>query len=131
MTIELFDMYIDADNNPATGFSTYLYPAGSGADFLCERPPIKPGFGAVFAHSGPPSGFTFTPVATFDDEMNFSPITTVSGKKIIEFSIKKRALGTVKNFVNFCFIELILGYADIGHIPEAQTPGSKFIAIPL
>ncbi|RZL99582.1 MAG: PKD domain-containing protein, partial [Pedobacter sp.] len=36
MNIALFDMYIDSDNNPATGFSTFLYPAGSGADYLAE-----------------------------------------------------------------------------------------------
>ncbi len=131
MNLELFDMYIDADNNPATGFSTYLYPAGSGADFLCEGPPVTPGWGAVYVHSGPPSGFTFAPVASFDEAMNFSAISTVNGKKIIEFSIKKSVLGTIHNFVNFSFIELTSGYADIGHMPEAQTPGSKFIAIPL
>ncbi len=131
MKIELFDMYIDADNNPATGFSTFLYPAGSGADFLCEGPPVNPGFGSVFAHSGPPSGFTFDPVANFDDVMNFSIITTANGKNIMEFSIKKSALGNPKNFINFCFIELTSGYADVGEIPETQTPTSKFIAIPL
>jgi PKD domain len=129
MKIELFDMYLDADNDPATGFSTFLYPAGSGADYLCEGSPL--GFGDVFKHSGPPSGFTFSPVASFAEAMQFSTIQTVAGKKVIEFSIKKSALGTIKNFVNFCFVELTSGYADVGKIPEAQTPASKFIAIPL
>lgn len=129
MKIELFDMYLDADNDPATGFSTFLYPAGSGADFLCEGSPL--GSGDVFKHSGPPAGFTFAPVASFAEAMNFSSIMTVSGKKAIEFSIKKSALGTIKNFVNFCFVELTSGYADVGKIPEAQTPTSKFIAIGL
>lgn len=129
MKMELFDMYIDADNNPATGFSTFLYPAGSGADFLCEGPPD--GSGALYAHSGPPAGFSFSPVATFAEVMNFSKINTVDGKKVIEFSIKRSALGTTRNFINFSFIELTSGYADIGKIPEAQKPGSKFSPIPL
>jgi len=129
MKIELFDMYLDADNDPATGFSTFLYPAGSGADFLCEGSPL--GSGDLFKHSGPPSGFTFAPVASFAEAMQFSTIQTVSGKKVIDFSIKKSSLGTVKNFVNFCFIELTSGYAEVGKIPEAQTATSKFIAIPL
>ena len=131
MKIELFDMYIDADNNPATGFSTYLYPAGSGADFLCEGPPVTPGWGSVFIHSGEPTAFSFSPVASFDEAMNFSSISTVNGKKVIEFSIKKTALGTIRNFVNFCFIDLSPAYAALGKIPEAETPASKFIAIPL
>ncbi len=129
--MELFDMYIDADNNPATGFNTFLYPAGSGADFLCEGPPVTPGWGSLYQHSGPVSGFNFSPVATLDETMNFSALTTVSGKKVMEFSIKKAALGKIRNFVNFAFIELTSGYADIGKLPEAQTPASKFIAIQL
>ncbi len=129
MNIALFDMYIDADNNPATGFSTYLYPAGSGADYLCEGPPDPNG--AVYKHSGPPSGFSFSPVASFAEAMNFSAIKPVAGKKAIEFSIKKSIIGPLSGFVNFCFIELTSGYSDIGKIPEALTPASKFIAIPL
>jgi hypothetical protein len=129
MNIELFDMYIDADNNPATGFSTYLYPGGSGADFLCEGPPDANG--AVYKHSGPPAGFNFSPVASFAEAMNFSLIKPVSGKKAFEFSIKKSALAPVSGFINFAFIELTSGYADIGKLPEALEPGFKFIAVPL
>jgi len=129
MKIELFDMYIDADNNAATGFSTFLYPAGSGADFLAEGP-IDPN-GALYKHSGPPSGFTFSPVASFGEVMNFSTIKTANGKKAIEFSLKKSALGPLSNYVNFAFIELTSGYADIGKLPEALNPTSTFIKIPL
>lgn len=131
MNLELFDMYIDSDNNTATGFSTYLYPSGSGADFLCEGPPVVPGWGAVYAHLGDPSAFSFSPVATFDEAMNFSTIKTVSGKKIIEFSLKKSVLGNIKGFINFAFIDLTSGYADVGEMPAGQTPDSRFIAVPL
>jgi PKD repeat protein len=131
MKLEIFDMYVDADNKPTTGFSTFLYPAGSGADILLEGPAVKPGWGAVYAHSGPPSGFTFSPTATFDDTMNFSAIVSSGGKNKIEFSIKKSALGKISGFVNFAFIDLSSGYAELGKIPEAQTPTSRFIAIPL
>ena len=131
MNLEIFDMYIDADNDPSTGFSTFLYPAGSGADFLCEGPPVSPGWGSVYAHTGAPTDFSFNPVAAFDDVMNFSAISTVNGKKIIEFSIKKSVLGNIHNFINFSFIDLTSGYSDIGHMPQAQTPESKFISIQL
>jgi hypothetical protein len=131
MNLELMDMYIDADNNPATGFSTWLYPAGSGAEFLLEGPPVNASWGGVFLHSGAPTAFSFSQVGAFADLMNFSPINTVNGKKIIEFSLKKSALGTPKNFINFALIELTGGWADIGKLPEAATPTSKFIAVPL
>jgi PKD repeat protein len=130
MEIALFDMYIDADNNPATGFANAtLFPAGSGADYLGEGP-IDPN-GALYIHSGPPSGFTFSPVASFGEVMNFSAIKPAGARKAIEFSIKKSALGPLSGFVNFSFLELTSGYADIGRLPELNTPASKFIAIPL
>lgn len=130
MNMEIIDLYIDADNNPATGFATWLYPAGSGADFLCEGSPVG-GWGDVFAHVGPGTGFSWTPAASFADAASFSTLSTVAGKKIIEFSIKKSALGTTSNFINFCLIESTSGWAEVGKIPESQLPGSKFIAIPL
>ena len=129
MKVELFDMFIDADNNPATGYNIGAYPAGSGADFLLEGPPVKPGWGSVYKHTGGPNDFSFTPVATFDDAMNFSAIVTSGGKNIFEFSIKKSALGAPKGFVNFCFFDLSSGYAELGKLPGAPT--AKFIAVPL
>lgn len=129
MKMEIVDLYLDADNDPATGFSTYLYPAGSGADFLCEGSPNV--FGDVFVHTGAPSAFSFTPVSSFAEAMNFSAIKAVSGKNTIEFSIKKSALGTVKGFVNFGLVESTSGYAEVGHMPEAANADSKFLSIQL
>lgn len=130
MNMEMFDMYIDADNNTATGFATWLYPAGSGANYLCEGSPYG-GWGDIYLHNGAPTDFSWTPVATFADAMQFSALTTKGAKKIVEFSIKKSVLGTTKGFVNFAFLELNSGWSDIGRLPESQDPGSKFIAIPL
>ena len=130
MNMQIMDLYIDGDNDPLTGFNTYLYPAGSGADFLCEGSPAF-GWGDVFSHAGAPTAFSWTPFATFGGVMHFSTLSTANGKKIIEFSIKKSALGTIRNFINFCIVESTSGYAEVGKIPEAQTPASKFIAIPL
>lgn len=135
MIMDIIDIYIDADNNPATGFSTFLYPGGSGADYLCEGKP-RPvtdasGFGDVFKHVGAPTAFSFTPIFSFADAMNISEIKTKGGKKIIEFSIKKTALGTIANRVNFCLVESTSGYAEIGKIPEPLLPTSKFLSIPL
>lgn len=130
MNMEIIDLYLDGDNNPATGFSTWLYPAGSGADFLCEGSPVG-GWGDVFSHSGEPTAFSWNSIGSFGDVIYFSNLSTANGKKIIEFSIKRSALGTTRNFVNFSLIESTSGWAELGKIPEAQTPGSKFIAVPL
>lgn len=130
MNMEIIDMYLDTDNDPATGFSTWMYPAGSGVEFLCEGSPVA-GWGDVLKHGGAPADWNWASVAGFSDAMNFSAISTANGKKIIEFSIKKSALGTMKNFINFCIIESTSGWAEAGKIPEAANADSKFLAIPL
>lgn len=130
MNMAIIDLYIDADNNPATGFATWLYPAGSGADFLCEGSPVG-GWGDVFSHTGPGTGWGWAAAASFADAFQFSELKTQAGKKIIEFSVKKSVLGTVSQFINFCIIESTSGWAEVGKIPEAPLPASKFIAVPL
>ncbi|MES2645425.1 MAG: PKD domain-containing protein [Bacteroidota bacterium] len=130
MNMEIIDLYLDADNNPATGFATWMYPAGSGADFLFEGSPVG-GWGDAFSHNGPPTAFSWTPFSTFGDAIKFSTLVTTGGTKMIEFSIRKSAIGTIKNFVNFALIESTSGWAEVGKIPEAVLPTSKFIAVPL
>lgn len=130
MKMDIVDIYMDADNNPATGFSTWMYPAASGADFLFEGSPSG-GWGDMFSHSGAPTAFSWTPVAGFADVMNYSAISSVNGKQVIEFSIKRSALGTIKNFVNFAIVESTSGWAEVGKIPKAATPDSKFLAVAL
>ena len=130
MKMDIIDIYLDADNDPAKGFATWMYPAGSGADFLMEGSPTG-GWGDIFSHGGAPADWNWTPVSTFADAMKFSAIIAKGPKKIVEFSIKKSILGTTKNFVNFALIESTSGWAEIGKVPESATPTSKFIAIPL
>jgi hypothetical protein len=130
MKMDIVDIYIDGDNTLTTGFNTYLYPAGAGADFLLEGSPAA-GWGDVFSHSGPQTAFSWNPFATFQDVMHFSTISTSGSKKILEFSIKKSALGTIRNYINFAIVESDAGYSPIGNMPESQTPGSKFLSIQL
>jgi PKD repeat protein len=130
MKMEILDLYLDADNNTATGFSTWQYPAGSGAEFLFEGSFVG-GWGDMYAHSGPPAGFNFTPVSTFAEELSYSAIKSVSGKKVVEFSIKKSKLGVLKNFVNYSITELTSGWADVGSLPVSQTPASTYGKIQL
>jgi PKD repeat protein len=130
MKMEIIDIYMDSDNDPATGFNTWYYPLGSGADFLLEGSPVA-GWGDVLAHTGGPGDFSWSSVASFSDAMKFSTVSTADGKNIIEFSVKKSVLGTIRNAVNFGLVESTSGWAEIGQIPEAKTATSKFSSIPL
>ena len=85
----------------------------------------------MFSHAGAPTAFSWTPIASFADVMNYSAISSANGKQVIEFSIKRSALGTIKNFVNFAIVESTSGWAEVGKIPKAATPDSKFLAVAL
>ncbi|WP_207534506.1 PKD domain-containing protein [Desertivirga arenae] len=131
MKMEIFDLYLDVDNNTATGFNTWQYPMGSGSEFLLEGS-FKDGWGDMFKHTGAPTEFAFTPVASFSDVLSYSQIKTVGGKNIIEFSVKRSKLGTnLKGFVNYSITELTSGWAAVGSLPTFQTPTSAFGKIAL
>jgi PKD repeat protein len=128
--LAVMDMYIDADNDPETGFKSWQYPMGSGADFLLEG--SVPGeWGDVYAHVGPGNDWDWNGVFSFGDVILFSEMKDNDGKKAIEFSIKRSALGTLKKFVNFAIVESNEGWTEIGAIPLDQTPDSKFAQIAL
>ena len=127
--LELMDIFIDADNSPATGFQLWMYPLASGAEYLCEG---NTSGGSIYIHTGGDNdGWSWDPVTTFDAAVKFSPIKDVDGKKAIEFSIKREGLGVQKNYVNFAIHELDAGYSIIGSLPVNQQPNSKFLKLKL
>jgi len=123
----LIDFFIDSDNNVATGFFVGAYAGGSGADYLLEGPATKDSWGSVYKHSGAPTAFSFAPVANFVDATQFSLIKPVAGKNVIEFSVKKNAVGNPKTGINFLLYDLSSGYATLGALPVA--PANKFIKV--
>ncbi|WP_207432830.1 PKD domain-containing protein [Sabulibacter ruber] len=127
-SLAVMDLYLDADNNPETGFKTWMYPAASGADFLFEGNPTG---GSVFAHVGPGNGWSWNEVANFGERMQFSAIKTVGGKKVVEFSIKREGLGSMRNAANFAILEMNSGWTEVGNIPHSQQASSKFASIDL
>ena len=131
MKLDMIDMYIDADNNPATGYIVGDYPGGSGRDYLLEGPATSPSWGSGYEHLGAPADWSFNAVFSFDTDMHFSAVKTVSGKNIIEFSIKKSALGSIKGAINFALVELDAGWSPVGRIPENGNPEAKFIQLQL
>lgn len=135
MNFAIFDLYIDVDNNPETGFSAWAYPGGSGADILAEgvfngADPAASS-GSVFKHTAPDNGWGWEAVYTFSEVMRFSKISSVGGKNIIEFSIERSALGPHKGAINFAITEMDSGWTAVGELPVSQKETSKFAAIEL
>ena len=131
MSLAVMDLYIDTDNNPETGLISWMYPSGSGAEFLCEGS-VPGGWGDVLMHTGPSgSGWSWDGVSSFADAFQFSAIKNVDGKNVIEFAVKRSFLGPMSKKVNFGLIESTEGWSEIGWIPVTQTPESKFITINL
>jgi PKD repeat protein len=130
MKMEIIDIYMDADNNAATGFNTWYYPVHSGADFLMEGSPFG-GWGDVLAHSGGQAAWSWASVASFADAFNFSTLSTTGGKNTVEFSIKRSVLGPTSGSIHFGLVESTSGWAEVGQISEAKTATSKFVEVPL
>lgn len=128
--LSVVDIYLDTDNNPETGMSSWMYPAGSGADFLLEGS-VPGDWGDVYQHVGPGNDWNWNTVYSFSDVIQFSQFKSVDGKNVIEFAIKKSVLGTLSGFVNFAIVESNEGWTEIGAIPVDQTPESAFSKIPL
>jgi PKD repeat protein len=131
LNLAIIDMYIDADNNPATGFQYWAYPVASGAEYLLEGS-VPGGWGDVLKHTGGDNdGWSWDAVSDFESMVSFSEIKDVDGKKAIEFSIKREGLGTLKNYVNFAIQESDEGYSVIGSMPIPELSTSKFAQIKL
>jgi hypothetical protein len=129
-SLTVMDLYLDTDNNPETGLKSWMYPAGSGADYLCEGS-IPGDWGDVYQHVGPGNDWSWNGVYSFSDVFQFSEFKTVDGKNVIEFAIERSALGTMSKKVNFGLVESNAGWTEVGWMPVTQTPESKFLTIDL
>lgn len=130
MALDIIDIYLDTDNNPATGFATWMYPAGSGAEFLFEGS-ISGRWGDLFKHAGAPGDWNWSAIGGYDDILFASEIKVRNGKKVIELSIQTDKFGSLKGAVNFAILESTSGWAEIGNIPASQQPTSGFGKIAL
>jgi PKD repeat protein len=130
MNLQVFDMFINSDNNPETGFLSWQWPVSSGADFLLEGSPAG-GWGSVYAHTDPNHGWGWEEVATFADVCNFSDIKSLSDGKAIEFSIDKTQLGSVSGYITFSISELDESWSAVGSLPASEESTSGFLSIKL
>ncbi|QGY44586.1 hypothetical protein GM418_13205 [Maribellus comscasis] len=133
MSLAVMDIYIDADNDPTTGYQSWQFPMGSGADILCEGnfDPERPqnSAGTIYDYTGVDGGWGWTGKMSFSEGMNFSKIATNNGNYAIEFSISKAALGDVSGAISFAFFELNAGWAGVGEIPVSSQEDSKLLEL--
>lgn len=133
MAFAVMNIYIDADNNPATGFQAWQHPAGSGAEFYLEgnldseRPQDSPG--SIYDHTGAGGGWGWTPKVSFADGAKFSKIRTDKGVNMFEFSISRSVLGDISGAVAVAIFESNAGWAVVGQIPLAEQPNSAYIKL--
>jgi len=131
LSMTIMQIYLNTDNNAATGYSSWQYPGGSGSEYLLEGSPAG-GWGQLSKHSGPPADFGgFASIAEFSEAITLSAIKTAGGKNLFEFSMKKSNLGTLGTSLNFAIIELTSGWSQAGSLPFNQEPTAKFANFPL
>jgi PKD repeat protein len=135
MNFAVFDLYIDGDNNPNTGYATWFYPMGSGADILCEgnfnNDNPNQTIGSVFKHAGAPTDFSWDPIYSFAEVMKFSKMKTDGDKRIFEFSIQRKVFTNPNEYIHFGLLDNNSSYIEIGSIPASQAGSSKFSPIKL
>lgn len=126
MNLDIIDIYLDTDNNPATGFQYWAYPVASGAEYLMEGS-VSEGWGDVLKHTGGDNdGWSWDAVSDFESMLKFSEIKEEDGKKFVEFSISRDGLGQLNGSVNFAIQESTSGYSVIGSIPTPELEASAF-----
>lgn len=122
--------YFDADKDPATGYTTGSYPAGSGAEYLYEGSLYW--WGTISKYTGSGTDWVWSTSSAFGLGVSFSQITPLdNGRDAIEFAFAKSAIGNVKDSVGFAANDLDVGWNVIGALPETGKETSKFIDIAL
>ena len=129
LTFGQFDLYINTDNNPATGFQPDNYPAGAGAELLIQGT-TSPSSGGINTYTGTGGNdFTWGWLSGFSSsEITFSSLVSLSGKQAIEFSIKKSILGTISDQISFALTDVI-DWNPAGTMPANNMSTSGYIQI--
>jgi PKD domain len=132
MKMELVDMLINSDGDDKTGFKSWQWPKGSGADFLFEGPLVSNSWGNFFTHNDPAGGWGWKEIAgSGAKNMKSSGLVSIDDTtNAIEFSIPKTQLGTLGSSIGFAFLELTAGWGSVANFPEV-TDKSAFAKIDL
>ena len=131
-----FDLYIDADNDVATGASTWVYPAGAGAEYLLEGFIADVGDADLFRDNPDTEDWCWTvdcsaapvPVVAMGSGLIVSSsLNTVTGGKAIEFSIMRELASELGDVIHLGFVDVGEDWSMQGGLPVIGGETSALI----
>jgi len=123
-----FDIYIDADNNPATGAVTWIYPMGAGADYLMEGFIAEAGDGDLFLDDPATTDWGWiVSVAAGSNLIKASALKAITGGKAIEFSIMREMATQLGSTINLGFVDVAEDWSMQGGLPFIGGEASKLL----
>jgi chitodextrinase len=136
------DLYLDTDNDPATGYFSGWYPEGFGADYLMEGDLRVVNDGDIFKDNDGEAtawGWTATsPVGS--NSVKSSTTAAVGSGKGIEFSVSRAAFTNLASVFSFAIVDVDGNYyfadgtksrdvtetwAAVGSFPKDNVEGGK------
>ncbi|MEP3838507.1 MAG: PKD domain-containing protein [Algibacter sp.] len=131
MKMELVDIFINSDGNSSTGFLSWQWPNGSGADYLFEGPLLSNSWGGFYQHTDPAGGWGWAYLAGSGVNIESSGIVNLDATtNAIEFRIPKTQFGSLGSSIAFAFSEMTSGWAAVGSFPKV-TATSQFVVYEL
>ena len=118
----IFDFYLDTDNDSTTGFITGTIPGG-GYDYLLEGPLLSTPNGLVqLQHTGAQSAFSFTPLSIAE---YYTLGTVQESNGIVKFEMalnRGKISGLTGKALRFGIIVSDAGYNELGYMPGQNQP---------
>lgn len=131
MKMEIVSMYINADGNSSTGFLSWQWPNGSGAEFLVEGAFLNNSWGDFYSHNNPSGGWGWNWLNSANSFITSSGVVSVDAQtNAIEFKIAKSALGSLGSSIGLAISELNEGWAGVADFPKV-TATSAFVSYEL
>jgi PKD repeat protein len=126
-----FDLYVNTDNNPATGYFSGWYPEGYGADYLVEGDLREENDADIFQDNKAGEvtvwGWTVTS-AHGSNSVKSSDLKVVGSGKGIEFSVVRAAFVNLASKFSFALVDVdgaYLEYNDKGGVTYDSRPATS------
>lgn len=118
----IFDFYLDTDNDSTTGFITGTIPGG-GYDYLLEGSLLSTPNGLVqLQHTGAQNSFSFTPLSIAE---YYTLGTVQQSNGIVKFEMalsRGKISGLTGKALRFGIIVSDAGYNELGYMPGLNQP---------
>jgi len=113
-----FDIYIDSDNNTASGATTWIYPLGSGADYLIEGNIAGTGDADLLSDDPSTDAWSWlSSVAAGSGLIKASALKPITGGKAIEFSIMRERVRNLGTTIHLGFVDIAEDWNIQGGLP--------------